>query len=101
MGNIIKGSFSVAYATESLADEIVVRYVNPDKDWNQDEVRVAIPGVTEATNPTTVDLMGCTSQSMAGKFANYIAAQQYYRKRRISWDTDFEGFVCQRGRCIT
>lgn len=100
MGNIIKGSFSVAYATESLADEIVVRYVNPDKDWNQDEVRVAIPGVTEATNPTTVDLMGCTSQSMAGKFANYIAAQQYYRKRRISWDTDFEGFVCQRGDVV-
>jgi len=100
MGNIIKGSFSVAYATESLADEIVVRFVNPNKDWNQDEVRVAIPGVTEATNPTTVDLMGCTSQSMAGKFANYIAAQQYYRKRRISWDTDFEGFVCQRGDVV-
>ena len=100
MGNIIKGSFSVAYATESLADEIVVRFVNPNKDWNQDEVRVAIPGVTEATNPTTIDLMGCTSQSMAGKFANYIAAQQYYRKRRISWDTDFEGFVCQRGDVV-
>ena len=100
MGNIIKGSFSVAYATESLADEIVVRYMNPDKDWQQDEVRVNIPGVEESTNPTTVDLMGCTSQAMAGKFANYIAAQQYYRKRRISWDTDFEGFVCQRGDVV-
>ena len=44
--------------------------------------------------------MGCTSQAMAGKFANYIAAQQYYRKRRISWDTDFEGFVCQRGDVV-
>lgn len=100
MGNIIKGSFSVSYATESLADEIVVRYMNPDKDWQQDEVRVNIPGVEESTNPTTVDLMGCTSQAMAGKFANYIAAQQYYRKRRISWDTDFEGFVCQRGDVV-
>ena len=100
MGNIVKGSFTVSYATESLADEIVVRFVNPDKEWNQDEVRVNIPGVEDATNPTTMDLMGCTSQSMAGKFANYIAAQQYYRKRRISWDTDFEGFVCQRGDVV-
>lgn len=100
MGNIIKGSFSVTYATESLADEIVVRYMNPDKDWQQDEVRVNVPSVEESTNPTTVDLMGCTSQAMAGKFANYIAAQQYYRKRRISWDTDFEGFVCQRGDVV-
>jgi len=100
MGNIIKGSFSVSYATQSLADEIVVRFVNPDKDWNQDEVRVNVPGVTTANNPTALDLMGCTSQAMAGKFANYIAAQQYYRKRRISWDTDFEGFVCQRGDVV-
>lgn len=100
MGNIIKGSFSVSYATQSLADEIVVRFVNPDKDWNQDEVRVNVPGVTTANNPTTLDLMGCTNQAMAGKFANYIAAQQYYRKRRISWDTDFEGFVCQRGDVV-
>ena len=100
MGNIIKGSFSVSYATESLADEIVVRFVNPDKEWNQDEVRVNVPGVIDSVNPTTVDLMGCTSASMAGKFANYIAAQQYYRKRRISWDTDFEGFVCQRGDVV-
>lgn len=100
MGNIIKGSFQVSYATEALADEIVVRFVNPDKDWNQDEVRVTVPGVVNATNPTTLDLLGCTSQSMAGKFANYIAAQQYYRKRRITWDTDFEGFVCQRGDVV-
>lgn len=100
MGNIIKNSFSVSYATESLADEIVVRFMNPNKEWQQDEVRVNIPGVEESTNPTTIDLMGCTSETMAGKFANYIAAQQYYRKRRISWDTDFEGFVCQRGDVV-
>ena len=100
MGNIIKGSFSVSYATESLADEIVVRYVNPSRDWEQDEVRVTVPGVTDPTNTVSVDLLGCTSQSMAGKFANYVAAQQYYRKRKISWDVDFEGFVCQRGDVV-
>ena len=100
MSNIIKGSFEVRYLTEQLADEIVVRYVNPNKDWSQDEVRVVVPGVTNPLRTTTIDILGCTNTAMAGKFANYMAAQQYYRRRRITWDCDFEGFVCQRGDVV-
>ena len=100
MSNIIRGSFEVNYITEQLAEEIIVRYVNPNKDWTQDEVRVTVPGVTTPTRTSTIDLYGCTSQTMAGKFANYMAAQQYYRKRRIKWESDFEGFVCQRGDVV-
>lgn len=29
-----------------------------------------------------------------------MAAQQHYRKRRIQWESDFEGFVCQRGDVV-
>lgn len=97
MSNIIRGSFEVSYITEQLAEEIIVRYVNPNKDWQQDEVRVSVPGVTTPTRSSTIDLYGCTSETMAGKFANYMAAQQYYRRRRVKWECDFEGFVCQRG----
>lgn len=100
MSNIIKGSFEVSYITEQLAEEIIVRFMNPAKDWTQDEVRVLVPGVTTPTRTSTVDLFGCTSVSMAGKFANYLAAQQKYRKRRISWDADFEGLTCQRGDVV-
>lgn len=100
MSNIIKGSFQVSYITEQLAEEIVVRYVNPNKDWAQDEVRVNVPGVTTPTRTSSIDLWGCTSTTMAGKFANYIAAQQYYRTRRITWDCDFEGFICSRGDVV-
>lgn len=100
MSNIIKGSFEVRYLTEQLADEIIVRFVDPDKDWNQSEVRVVVPGVENPIRSTTVDILGCTSRTMAGKFANYVAAQQYYRRRRITWDCDFEGFVCQRGDVV-
>lgn len=100
MSNIIRGSFNVSYITEQLAEEVIVRFTNPDKDWTQDEVRVLVPGVTTPARTSTVDLLGCTSVSMAGKFANYLAAQQYYRKRRISWDSDFEGFICQRGDVV-
>jgi len=100
MSNIIKGSFQISYITEQLAEEIIVRYVNPDKDWQQDEVRVTVPGISTPTRTSSVDLLGCTNTAMAGKFANYLAAQQYYRKRRITWDSDFEGFVCQRGDVV-
>lgn len=100
MGNIIRGTFEVNYLTEQLAEEIIVRYVNPNKDWTQDEVRVTVPGVTTPSRSSTIDLYGCTSESMAGKFANYMAAQQFYRRRRIKWECDFEGFVCQRGDVV-
>ena len=100
MGNIIKGSFEVSYVNEDLAEEIIVRYVNPNKDWAQDEVRVLVPGVTSPSRSSSIDLTGCTNTAMAGKFANYMAAQQYYRLRRIAWDCDFEGFVCQRGDVV-
>lgn len=100
MSNIIRGSFEVSYITEQLAEEIIVRFTNPAKDWIQDEVRVNVPGITNPTRSSTVDLYGCTSAGMAGKFANYLAAQQKYRKRRISWDSDFEGLTVQRGDVV-
>ena len=100
MSNIIKGSFEVNYITEQLAEEIIVRFTNPDKDWIQDEVRVTVPGIVNPVRASTVDLYGCTSARMAGKFANYLAAQQKYRKRRISWDADFEGLTVQRGDVV-
>lgn len=100
MSNIIRDTFDVSYINENLAEEIVIRFRNPDKGWEQDEVRVLAPGVTDPLRSSAIDLFGCTDVDMAGKFANYLAAQQYYRRRRISWESDFEGFVCQRGDVV-
>lgn len=100
MGNIIKGSFSVQYLTENLADEIVVTYVDRARAWSQQQVRVNMPGVTTPTRTSTVELMGCTDEAMAGKMANYLAAGQFYRRRVVTWDSDFEGFICQRGDVV-
>lgn len=100
MSNIIRGTFEVNYITQQLAEEIIVQYINPANDWTQDEVRVLVPGITVPSRSSTVSLTGCTNAAMAGKFANYMAAQQYYRKRRIKWESDFEGFVCQRGDVV-
>jgi len=100
MANILKDSFSIDYVSENLAEEIVVRYRNPDRNYQQDEVRTIVPGVETPTRISSIDLYGCTNKDMAGKFANYLAAQQYYRRRYVSWESDFEGFVCQRGDVV-
>lgn len=100
MSNIIKGTYSIAYGSETLADEIVVTFVNPDKGWAQDQVRVVCPGVTSPVRSTTVSLTGCTSETMAALYANYLAAQQFYRARRVTWEADLEGSVCSRGDVI-
>lgn len=82
MANICKGSFEISYVTDNLADEIVVNYNDRNKNWESNQVRVTVPGtVGTPVKTSTVDLMGCTTNAMAAKFANALAAQQYYRRR--------------------
>lgn len=97
MGNIRRGSFQVEYLTEKLADEIVVSFINPDLDWQQDTVRALTPGVTTPSATAPVELFGCTGKDHAGREALLLAARQKYHRRRITWETDFEGMVVQRG----
>ncbi len=100
MSNILKGSFSVKYVTENLADEIVVSYVDSEREWTPDEVRVTVPGVNMPQRSSTVEIKGCTTGAAAAKYARIQAAAQVYRSRMISWAADFEGFVCQRGDVV-
>ena len=101
MNNIVRNSFRVNYATGRLPDEVVVNFINPDNDWQPDTVRATVPGVASPQNPITIDLFGCTSESQAGREANLIAAEQAYRRRQISWETDMQGMVVQRGDVVT
>lgn len=101
MGNIRRDTFSVEYITGKLADEVVIEFVNPDLNWQADTVRVTVPGVTSPQRVAHYQLFGCTNRDMAGKAANLLAAQQVWRRRRASWESDFEGMVVQRGDVVT
>lgn len=101
LGNIRRNTFSVEYASRPLADEIVARYVDPEHDWQQLEVRATVPGVTDPVNPATVDLFGCTSREQAGREANLLAAEHAYHPRRVAWETDAEGLVVSRGDVVS
>lgn len=100
MSNIRRGSFQINYITKQVADEVIINFVNPANNWQPDTVRQAVPGVTNPQNPVTIDLFGCTNEVVAGKEANLIAAEQAYRRRQISWETDMEGLVNQRGDVV-
>ncbi len=100
MGNIVAGTYRVDYSTEKVAEEIVVQFINPDLDWQQDEVRATVPEVDSPLSSSTVGLWGCTNKSMAGRICNLMAADQYYHNSRVTWQVDMEGNVNVRGDTV-
>lgn len=98
--NILAGSFNVTYVNEGTADEIVMNFINPKRNWEQDSVRVAVPNVVANNNTITLDFDGCTDENMAAREANLIAASQAFHRRRVAWEMDIEGMVATRGDVV-
>ncbi len=98
--NIIRDSFSVSYNTENLPDKIIVQFVNPENNWTLDSVEALSPGILKAKNIQTVTMWGVFIKEQAQREANLIAARSVYNRRVISWETDLEGLICQRGDVV-
>ncbi|MEY2653137.1 MAG: hypothetical protein RLZZ524_164, partial [Pseudomonadota bacterium] len=97
MSSIKAGTFEIQWASGQLADEIVVQFTDQDADYEQSEVRVLAPGTSVPTLTQTTQWLGATSRSMAGKMANLLMANNTYRSRKITFETDAEGLVVTRG----
>ena len=96
-GNIVAGSFEITYAAGRAAEEVVVRYVDPDLDWQWNTVRRTVPGVTHPDHTATLTLDGVTDRNQAAVECNLQAARQVYHRRRIRWEAGREGFAVARG----
>ena len=100
-GNIVAGSFAVEYANGRSADEIAVRYIDPDLDWQYNTLRRLAPGVTTLpTSTATITLHGVTSGAQAAAECNLQAARQLYHRRRFSWEMAAEGLSLARGDVV-
>jgi hypothetical protein len=97
MANIIRNTFKVSYITGKLADEIIVAFTNAELNYQRDTVSALVPGVVNPINSVTIELRGITDKTQAGKEALLIAAEQFYRRRQITWESDIEGLAVQRG----
>lgn len=98
--NIIAGSYSYKYINTEVADEIIINFVNAEKDYEKDVVRQIVPGTARVNNPITLDLEGCVDVNMAGREANLLAASQHFHRKQHKWEMDLEGMICTRGDVV-
>ena len=97
-GNIIDGSMETDWVSGAIAEEIAMRYIEPDLDWQYNTVRRRVPGAAAANRTATLTLPGVTSREQAAKECNLQAARQLYHRRRIRWRTGPEGLSLARSQ---
>ena len=91
-GNIVQGTFTVEWPPGGISDEIEVRFIDPDNDWQYSSVRRSRPGLSGApSTSSTITLRGVTSAAHAAIECNLAAARQQYHRRRLSWEMAHEG----------
>ncbi|MDE0716307.1 MAG: host specificity factor TipJ family phage tail protein [Rhodospirillaceae bacterium] len=100
-GNIVAGSFGVRWAAEPPADEVVVRYIEPELDWQYNSVRRNRPGLAGTPQSTaTVTAKGVIDRDNAAIECNLQAARQHYHKRTLHWEMGREGRAFSKGDVV-
>lgn len=85
-----------------LPHALKVRFVNPGKDWQQDERIVYADGykVDNATKFETLDLFGVTNSDQAWKDGRYHLAVAALRPETYELTVDVEHLICSRGDLV-
>lgn len=85
-----------------LPHALKVRFVNPEKDWQQDERIVYADGYSEATASQfeALELTGITDPEQAWKLARYHLAVATLRPETYEVNLDVEHLVCSRGDLV-
>lgn len=98
--NMVPDSYGESYQFRSGGsdsnDYLIVEYKDEDKDYQANEVECILPGETSNT-PKKITLKGCANRDQAYREGMYILATQYYRRKRVSFVTEMEGYLLQFG----
>jgi Putative phage tail protein len=100
MDNIVAGSFSISYISETPPDRVIVNYIDSTRDYQSAQVEAVVPGVAVPITEAQITLWGCINEAQAQREANLVAAEQFYHRRTISWETDIEGLLATRGDVV-
>jgi hypothetical protein len=78
------------------------RFINPDRDWQQDEVIAYADGYdsSNATDFAALELWGCTRQNQAWREGRYHLAVSQLRPEVYTLQCDVENIVCTRGDMV-
>ncbi|MBB57569.1 MAG: phage tail protein [Rhodospirillaceae bacterium] len=98
--NIVKGSFRIQYVMpgEETADAVTVSFFS-SRTWKPDEVTSSLPDGA-AEQPAKVALFGCTNAEQAEREGLYMAADNRYRRKLVSWSTELEGMIPTYGDLV-
>jgi sulfur carrier protein ThiS len=101
MGNILAGSFQVAYDTDQTIDEVVLDYTDSSNDYQAGaSVRALVPGVTTASNPRNDRAPYSMAKVQAQRLVNIEAARRAYQPRHVVWQAGAEGMLVARGDVV-
>ena len=95
-------NFQSSRSYSDTPNGIRVQYIDPNRDWQTNEVVAFESGFNEETAERIDDLaaFGCTSYEQALRYGRYMLAQAKLRQERITIDVDFEHLVCTRGDLV-
>ena len=96
MANMAKGSFGVDYTLSNAADGIEYKYLDRNRNWELQTLRVAAPGKTTMLNPAQLTGEGVTTEAQAAMLARYHLAQSLYQYKTISYGSDLESLDYRR-----
>ncbi|WP_096701315.1 host specificity factor TipJ family phage tail protein [Magnetospirillum sp. 15-1] len=98
--NIVKGSFKIKYVMpgDDTADAVTVEYFS-SRTWKPDETTAKLAD-SQGDNPAKVNLFGCTAKDHALREGLYIAANNRYRRRLVTFRTELEGMIPTYGDLV-
>ena len=96
-GRIVAGSMETDWASGAIADEVVMRFIDPRRDWTVKEVRRLAPGVTVPERTSVIDGVGITSVEQASYLAGLLAASQAVHRRHMTWEMGRAALALGRG----
>lgn len=104
VANIKKDSFSNEYqSTDDRANCIEVSFMNKDKNYERDVLAVYSDAYNDSdvpSQPTQVELMGCTDVNQAYRYGAYKLRSNKYEIRTVSFEAFADAIACQIGDVI-
>jgi hypothetical protein len=98
--NILRGSLEIDYdlhKTDS-ADDVIVEYTDRTT-WKTEEVRCTIAEST-SQQPARVRMKGPTDRDHAWREGIHLAADNFFRRQKLTFRTELEGRLLKRGDLV-